>query len=326
MTSLLVVGMPNSGKSTFIAALRHLLLADEVPTDLCLVGLSANEAHLNRLEKEWLDCKRIERTKPATEGWVELHVTDRTSGAETRLLIPDLRGEAFEQPACIGQCQSDLFNALTESTGILLFTNVDREEDAMLIDELADILNAEPAEGEEAPSVDAQSFEPVHPVESVKAAAEPNKADEPLKPDTSARAEAPIRFRPEGMPEEVKVVEFLQVANRRPQRARCRKIAVIVSAWDLVMDDKNLTPDKWFATQRPMLSQFLATNEELWEPRVYGVSAQGGRLPQDKAELEKIRRPSERIRIVGHDATDHDISAPLRWLLPFSGSRDAVKI
>ena len=77
MTSLLVVGMPNSGKSTFIAALRHLLVADEVPIDLCLAELSESESHLNRLENSWLDCEVIERTKPATEGWVELKVQDK---------------------------------------------------------------------------------------------------------------------------------------------------------------------------------------------------------------------------------------------------------
>lgn len=324
MTSLLVVGIPDSGKSTFIAALRHLLLADQVPTDLGLVGLSAHEAHLNKLEKEWLDCRRIERTKPATEGWVELHVADRKTGTDTKLLIPDLRGEVFEQPACIGQCQSDLFEALAQSDGILLFTNADRADDTMLIDELADILDSEPAQTEYATPGDGQSGTAVDVLEATKAdAVSDDASDESVE---TIEQQAANRFQPEHMPEEVKIVEFLQVANRRPLRARCRNIAVIVSAWDLIMKkDEEMTPDKWLSTQRPMLRQFLEANQEIWEPRVYGVSAQGGRLPEDKEELEKISRPSERIRIVGHGADAHDITAPIRWMLQFAGGSDAVE-
>ncbi|WP_233874692.1 TRAFAC clade GTPase domain-containing protein [Paraburkholderia adhaesiva] len=323
MRSLLVVGIPNSGKSTFIAALRHLLLADEVPTDLCLVGLSAHEAHLNKLEKEWLDCRRIERTKPATEGWVELHVADRKTGADTKLLIPDLRGEVFEQPACISQCQSDLFDALAQSDGILLFTNADRADDAMLIDELADILDSELAQSEDATLGDAQSSGTAGVVQAAHADdGHDDATDESVQ---AIEQQTANRFQPEHMPEEVKIVEFLQIANRRPLRARCRKIAVIVSAWDLVMKDKEMTPDKWLSTRRPMLGQFLETNKDIWNSRVYGVSAQDGRLPEDKEALEKIIRPSERIHIVGHGADAHDITAPIGWMIHFSGGSDAVE-
>lgn len=275
MNHQLIVGMPNSGKSTYIAALRHLLLANEVPTTLELTGLADNEVHLNRLENDWLACKRIERTKPSTEGWVQFNVKDRKSGLETKLSIPDLRGEAFEQPACNGQCQKELHDALMETDGILLFTNADREDDSLMIDELGDILG-----------------------------------------DASGLPSLPREaFRPEKMPEEVKIVEFLQTANRRPRRPRRRKVAVMVSAWDILFDEDALTPETWLKTRRPMLAQFLATNGDLWESRFYGISAQGGKLPESKLALERIRCPSERARVVGHGAEKHDLSAPLQWLM-----------
>ena len=271
----LIIGMPNSGKSTFIAALRHLLLANEVPTELELTGLADNEAHLNRLESEWLACQRVERTKPATEGWVEFNVRDQESGVQSTLSIPDLRGEAFEQPACIGQCQKELHDALAKTDGILLFTNADREDDTLLIADFADILSEGATETQ--PSLQS--------------------------------------FKPENMPEEVKIVEFLQFANRRPRYSRKRKIAVLVSAWDVVDSQNSLTPDMWLEIYRPMLAQFLASNHDLWEPRVYGISAQGGKLPEMQEALEQIKTPSERIRVVGHEAQTHDLSAPLRWLM-----------
>ena len=279
MMHQLIIGMPNSGKSTFIAALRHLLLADEVPTELELTSLADNEAHLNRLESEWLACKMVERTKPATEGWVHFNVRNRKSGEQSTLSIPDLRGEAFEQPACIGQCRKELHDALAVTDGVLLFTNADREDDTLLISDIADILGD----------------------------------------DVSDPPQLLKNFRPENMPEEVKIVEFLQFTNRRPRRPRKRRIAVLVSAWDVVESLNSLTPDTWLETRRPMLAQFLASNHDLWEPRVYGISAQGGKLPEMKSVLENINRPSERIRVIGHGAKTHDLSAPLLWLMSEHG-------
>lgn len=278
MMNQLIVGMPNSGKSTFIAALRHVFVANEVQTELELTGLADNEAHLNRLEDDWLACNRVSRTKPTTEGWVQFNVRDRRSGVESMLSIPDLRGEAFEQPACNGQCNKELYDALVDTDGVLLFTNADKEDDMLLIADLMDILG------------------PPEPVED---------SDAPPKFDA---------FKPENMPEEVKIVEFLQVANRRPLSPRVRKIAVMISAWDVVAK-MGRTPDQWFLENRPMLAQFLITNAVLWDSRVYGISAQGGKLPQMKASLEKIVCPSERIMVVGHGAQPHDPSAPLSWLM-----------
>lgn len=270
MKHQLIVGMPESGKSTFIAAMRHVLLSNTVDTELELTGLADEEKHLNDLERDWLECKEVQRTKPGTEGWVQFRVRDRATGEEAVLSVPDLRGEAFEQPACSGQCQRELYDAVAVSDGILLFTNAEREDDALLISDLGDILDGD---GENA--------------------------------DISS-------FNPYDLPEEVKIVEFLQMANRRPIQFKRRRVALIVSAWDVVPE--GMEPEAWLAEKRPMLAQFLRYNAELWDVRVYGVSAQGGRLPQDRKRLARVRTPAERIRLVGHGANRHDLTSPLRWL------------
>ena len=64
-----------------------------------------------------------------------------------------------------------------------------------------------------------------------------------------------------------------------------------------------------------MLNQFVANNDDLWDLRIYGVSAQGGRLPERKAEFEGMMNQSERIQVVGLEAGRHDLTAPLRWLI-----------
>ena len=295
MTSrLLVAGMPGSGKSTFIAALKHVLVAEVVHASLRMTRFADHEEHLNSLEDRWLSLDRIDRTKSATEAWVELHVRRVDDGTEAVLVIPDLRGEAFEQPACQGLCRSDVHEVLAASDGILVFTNADRPDDDLLISDLDDAFGA--------------GAEEISPEDEAADAAPPDIGQ------TNARRVGAAHLAPNLIGEEAKLVEFLQVPNRRPLVARRRRLALIVSAWDLVGRDGAEAPTAWLRANRPMLAQFLRHNADLWHVRVYGISAQGGRLPQDKDRLEAIPTPSERVLIAGEACARHDVAAPIVWL------------
>ena len=124
----------------------------------------------------------------------------------------------------------------------------------------------------------------------------------------------PVSFDPENIPEEAKLVEVLQVMNRRPMQPKRRLLAVMVSAWDVVGADA-INPGDWLAANRPMLWQYITSNPDLWNVRAYGVSALGGRLPAQRQALLLVPEPSRRIKIVGPDATAHDLTAPMRWIL-----------
>lgn len=283
MKKQLAIGMPASGKSTYIGALRHLLVHKDVELELETDRLSTQEQHINALESQWLACEQMDRTRGATEAWVEIIVRDRVTGEETTLSIPDLRGELFVRPAARGRFPRELHEAASEAAGVMLFTNTDRADDAIRIEDIEDIL---PKEG-------------------------PAKESEPR--EESVPLLEPVSFRPEDMPEEVMIVEFLQMVNRRPLIAQHRKLALIASAWDVVAE--NTEPHEWLERERPMLAQFLRHNKDLWDTRVYGISAQGGRLPADAAALQAIETPSHRVKVVGHGAGQHDLTAPLRWLI-----------
>jgi Double-GTPase 1 len=293
MRKQLIAGMPESGKSTYIGALRHVLVAKQVDTELEMNVLAGEEKHLNLLEDKWLALEEMERTKTSNEAWVEINLRDRSTGEESLVTIPDLRGENFERPASAGLCPKNLYDAVVASDGIMFFTNVNKTDDTLLIDEFSDISDDDDeAEGSDiAPDV--------------------SEGDD----NQNTAANVAEKFKPEDMAEEVKIVEFLQVANRRPLEPKRRKLAVIASAWDLVATEEGITPDSWLSRCRPMLAQFLTYNADLWELRIYGVSAQGGKLPERKAEFNKMMRPSERVLVVGHGAAIHDLTAPLRWLM-----------
>jgi hypothetical protein len=277
ITRQFLAGMPYSGKSTFIVALRYCLVAQEAETSLTLVRFSEDEKHLNRLEERWAACEEVGRTKETTSLWVRFHVKDRITGAESELVLPDILGEAFRQPAATGRCRRTLYEVMEEADGVILFTNAARGNDDLLISDVSDLLAA---------------------------------LDNGSEPASSSAVK---RFDPENMPEEANLVELLQVINRRPLLPRRRRLAMIISAWDVV-EEVDIRPEAWLSAKRPMLAQFLQYNLDLWDVQVFGVSAQGGVLPRDRATLQGLK-PSLRVKVFGHDVAPHDLTAPIRWAM-----------
>ena len=284
MKRVVFAGLPESGKSTFLAALSHQLLNGGAQTAFTFEKFSDQEGRLRALEERWLAVKCSERTKTDTESWVALHVKRVAGGERVTFEIPDLRGEHFEHPAVRSTCEPRLWSALKEANGIVLFTNGGRRRDDVSIDEITALLHqmGEPAE------------------EDVSDEASESEVDS-LPP-----------FDPQNMPEEVKLVELLQAINRGDARPSRRRIAVVISAWDLCGSD--LTPDAWLERERPMLSQFLMATTDCWTAKVYGVSAQGGELPKDAERLHGILNPAERVMVTVDGPPAHDLTAILDWV------------
>lgn len=304
---ILVAGIPSSGKSTYIAAMRHVLMSDETESILVMSKMAADERHLNVLQDRWLALKTFERTRENSEAWATFHVRARETDEEVELVIPDLRGELFERPAATGKCLRSVADALDEADGVLLFTNAEKPNDEHLISDYGGV--DENVEGGEEPEPHAAA-PPIYD--------EPSDASVDSERDQNGEggAKRRLRFRPDRMPEEAMIVELLQFANRRPRSRRTRRLAVIVSAWDAVIEGADgRTPEHWFRQERPMLAQFLRYNADAWEVRFYGASAQGGQLPRDASRLAALENASERAIIIGPDVPRHDPTAPIAWLM-----------
>ena len=142
-----------------------------------------------------------------------------------------------------------------------------------------------------------------------------------LKVKQDDAADQTVEWDPVLAPTQVQLVELLQFAIERSRAKKPIRIAVIISAWDLVESayPDELGPLRWLAARLSYLDQFLRGNFEDIKFRVYGISAQGGDLRKDLKKLQEVRFASERIQIQGLDCAPHDISEPVRWAL---GLRD----
>ena len=276
---IVFVGMPESGKSSFLAALRHLLVSREIETALELERFAGGEAHANGLCRKWHEIVPFDRTSMDKEGEVSLIATCRDTGQELTLSLPDLSGERFEQLAGNRTCPATLHQALLAADGVLLFVNACKEF-------------------EDASKDDFGRFGPG----GAPAAAE-------------AGAAGAREWDPAKMPEQAQLLEILNFLNRHPFLPRRRRLALIVSAWDVV-DPVHAMPSSWLEQHRVLLWSYLSNNPELFDTRFYGVSAIGGD-PRDPGAVEDLRKmvePSRRIRVVGNGTDPHDLSSPLRWL------------
>jgi adenylate kinase len=68
--SVVAMGLPGSGKTTFLAALWHLVSEKELPCKLTYVSLQTdNIEHLHEIASQWRAAKTQERTAQGATSW-----------------------------------------------------------------------------------------------------------------------------------------------------------------------------------------------------------------------------------------------------------------
>jgi hypothetical protein len=123
--SVVALGLPESGKTTFLAALWHLITNLKVRVRLSLVLLAADEAtYLRAISARWAQAKKQDRTFQSGNKTVTLTLKPE-DGEVFDLTFPDIAGEAFSQMWEMRECTPSVAEAL-RATGVLLFIHVDK--------------------------------------------------------------------------------------------------------------------------------------------------------------------------------------------------------
>lgn len=282
--SVVVLGLPASGKTTYLAALWHLLQAKKVASKLSSARLRAGEAeHLQEIAKRWLQAKKQERTFHSKNRIVtmELKTKDDT---EFVLAFPDVAGEAFAQIWEARECDPEVFGSL-QAQGVLLFihaTEINRPN--WIADEakLSKLMGVNRKAGE------------------------------------------PVAWEARFAPTQVQLVDLLGCLQEPPLNVGPRKLAIALSAWDLAEGDRKTPEkylEMYLPLLHQYLKHGLNPS---WSVKVYGISAQGAEYDSDGKDdkpTESAKRmrdkdvPSERIKVVVGETSSNDLTEPLFWLL-----------
>lgn len=277
--SVSIVGLPSSGKTTFLAALWHLLNEEDVDTALRLKDLHAgNSAYLTSIANRWRQALIQERTQQTGNQNVQINLIDRTGNHDLQVNFPDVAGETYRDMWENRTCSPEIIDML-QSESVLLFVNADTvQQPRWVVDEVDQMqqIGVPLAEGEE------------------------------------------VVWAPQMSPTQVQVVELLQLLTEKPFDIGPRKLTVLLSAWDRVAAE-DLSPTQYLEQRLPLLHQYILTNQQNWTFTVSGLSAQGGvyddpdkpNLATEEAErLRVLDQPSKRIKLINNDGETEDLTLP----------------
>ena len=273
--AVVICGFQESGKTTFLAALWHLVTSREVDTTLRFGSLRNGDAsHLNAIAARWRNAEVQDRTEVASNRLVSMNLLTGDGGL-VRVSFPDLSGEVYRRMWEDRDCNAEVADILRGGSGVLLFAHADRiRAPQWVVDETA---------------LMRQLGLPV------------------------GNAEA-ISWHPRLAPTQVQIVDLLQLLRTPPLDIGPRRLALMLSAWDKVAAEGR-TPAAFLGERLPLLDQYLRQRADGWTWRVWGVSAQGGDFATEADVLRAKDVPSTRIRLVDERTESHDLTEPLAWLM-----------
>lgn len=273
---ILLCGLPESGKTTFLAALWYLLTSnDAVKTELSLGSFPINRKYLNRLAEKWCRFIKIDRTITGEVQEVILHLKDETSDVD--LHMPDMSGETWSTLWATRMCAPHVAEWSQSALGIMLFMHADK------INLPIDIISRN---------------------ESAKVLGEP-----PIASDFAPWA-------PENSPTQVVLVDILQLLTLPPLGRRGRKLAVIISAWDKadgsgLTPEEYLQAHLPLLHQFLQCSSIFS-EVKVFGVSAQGGDLD---LRIDNVRLKAEDEPSRRIRMVEDHGSKHDLTVPIKWLM-----------
>jgi hypothetical protein len=279
--SILIVGMPSTGKTSFLAALQHYVETDLKDKPLNQYKYSPDSEYLNKIHNRWLNCHQQSRTIQENEAnrKVEMFLEDCNTKERFTLNIPDIAGETFTQHWELRSWEIEYKDIVERSSGILFFIHPENIKAHSILTDVANVLE-EFTDSDESNDI--------------------------------------VQWNPSLSPTQVIAVDLLQQhLDYLPQSTKI-PIALIISAWDTVYCvEDGITPNEWLELNMPLLHQFLNANSELLEFNTYGISAQGGDFNETSItfKLRELDEPAERFIVQEDTSTHKDISAPITWVI-----------
>lgn len=117
-----VIGLPNSGKTTFLGALAYSLLNNTCNKSAFVMDEIDNVDYIAGLADIWSQCKEVDRTLRNNYVITRLFLKDK-DGNKLELLIPDQSGEDFKDIISNRSLTDKMHNALQNCDNIFLFIN-----------------------------------------------------------------------------------------------------------------------------------------------------------------------------------------------------------
>lgn len=281
-----LIGLPDSGKSTALAALFYLVADHSEFCDWFLDNADrpSNSDYWYRLRDSWIQGESLMRTEheaiPAT---MKLKLTNKENNTKTTISIPDIPGEVYEGLYSAGRFPLKAANLIDKADRLIFFLRVDDED--------APVLSISP--------------EALEKDQSSNSNGECVKLQEAL----------PVEWEAKHMPTQSKVIATLRCIGML-KKVQFKKLTVVLTAWDTIKENgvtpEGVTPDSVMKHCFPLVAQYLETN---FDYDLYGLSSQGFDYGKTEEEVEAVTKAIadgqidlgdvNRIEVITRDGNKH---------------------
>jgi hypothetical protein len=293
--SISIIGLPESGKTTFLAALWELVNEQRVAKGLTFDSIGENDhSYLRKIVTVWRRATEQARTRLTGLSAVRMNLRD-CAGNVVEVAMPDAPGEDFR--------------AMWENR------------------ELGRVLGESLADGNIMLLVNGNKVKP--PAWVTERAAQRKATGKP-KIDALAK-----EWHPSVAPTQVQLVDLLQLISHAPVGRAGRRIVVMISAWDKVEGERltpeeflteklpllaqylEAGRDGWTSRVYGVSAQGgeYDGNDDNAEPVDGAAPRQKTTNGRDADRLREVEIPAERIRLVFGKRESRDLTEPLQWLM-----------
>ena len=285
--TVVLLGLPRTGKSTYLGALWQLAQDPAEPT-IVERDVTGDRSYLQKLGDQVARGQEIGRTETSSvEG---MRLTLGFEQGDIAVHVPDLGGETLRLLVEDRVWHSSLQDTIATSDAILLFLHPEKLKLPMTIAMADEVLSGlQSLQGKDSPeSANGQNAE------------------------RRAELELP-KFQAKSACTVAKYLDALEniLTDQRAQWPI--RLAIVISAWDTV--DGSQTPASWLQVNVPALASFAKANTDMIKWSLYGVSAQGGKLPDRRDELLACGDVRDRAYARNESGAAVPVTEPLRWSL-----------
>ncbi len=283
-----MIGMPSSGKTTYLASLCRLLLYGEQDAEwkLDIKDVPDGFDRVGKLIKNLNSYKAVKRTYGADFYKVKLNLYNYKQEC-IQFVVPDLSGEIFRDLVYDRRIPSNIMDQIVESDRLLFFINVNTmiPEERIKLGEKSAIKQLNEAQGDMAiESIDNKEEQVQDKDKECDEISKEEKNENKDKEQVGNKEEEQKKYNNQSA-----LVELLHsIIYLVPHSLNVR---FVISAWDLVEKEfkqDKVTPEEYIKIKLPLLYQCLVFNSKLINYEIWGVSAQGGDF-EDEGDLIKLQ-------------------------------------
>jgi hypothetical protein len=293
--SISIIGLPESGKTTFLAALWELVNERRVTKVLAFDSIGDNDlSYLRKIVTVWRKATEQARTRLTGLSAVKMNLKD-VAGRVVEVAMPDAPGEDFRAMWEDRELGTVLGESLADGNIVLLVNGNRVKAPAWVMERAAQ-----------------------------------RRATGRHKAET-----LPKDWHPSLAPTQVQLVDLLQLVSHAPVGRAGRKIVVMISAWDKVEGERltpdaflkqklpllaqylEAARDGWSTRVYGVSAQGgeYDGNEANAQPMDGDAPKKKATKGHDAERLREVDIAANRIRLVFGERESSDLTEPLQWLM-----------